>query len=46
LANDLFQSRQMALTLLGPVNNNKEEIEAILFDRAVPKINTPRMKLH
>ena len=32
LANDLFHPRQMALTLLGPVNNNKEEIEAILFD--------------
>ena len=32
LANDLFHPRQMALTLLGPVKNNKEEIEAILFD--------------
>ena len=32
LANDLFHPRQMALTLLGPANNNKEEIEAILFD--------------
>ena len=32
LANDLFHPRQMALTLLGPVNNDKEEIEAILFD--------------
>ncbi len=32
LANDLFHPRQMALTLLGPVNNNKEEVEAILFD--------------
>jgi predicted Zn-dependent peptidase len=34
LANDLFHPRQMALTLLGPVNNNKEEIEAILFDNS------------
>jgi len=32
LANDLFHPRRMALTLLGPVKNNKEEIEAILFD--------------
>ena len=32
LANDLFHPRQMALTLLGPIKNNKEEIEAILFD--------------
>ena len=32
LANDLFHPRQMALTLLGPVNNDKNEFEEILFD--------------
>jgi len=32
LANDLFHPRQMALTLLGPVNNDKKELEKILFD--------------
>ena len=32
LANDLFHPRQMALTLLGPVNNDKKEFEKILFD--------------
>jgi predicted Zn-dependent peptidase len=32
LANDLFHPRQMALTLLGPVNNDKKEFEEILFD--------------
>jgi predicted Zn-dependent peptidase len=32
LANDLFHSRQMALTLLGPVNNDTQEFEEILFD--------------
>jgi len=32
LANDLFHPRQMALTLLGPANNDKKEFEEILFD--------------
>jgi predicted Zn-dependent peptidase len=32
LANDLFHPRQMALTLLGPVDGDKKEFEAILFD--------------
>ena len=32
LANHLFHPRQMALTLLGPVNNDKKEFEEILFD--------------
>jgi predicted Zn-dependent peptidase len=32
LANDLFHSRQMTLTLLGPVNNDTQEFEEILFD--------------
>jgi predicted Zn-dependent peptidase len=32
LANDLFHPRQMALTLLGPLKNSKEELETILFD--------------
>jgi len=32
LANDLFHPRQMALTLLGPLNNDKNEFEEILFD--------------
>jgi predicted Zn-dependent peptidase len=32
LANDLFHPRQMALTLLGPVNKDKKELEEILFD--------------
>ena len=32
LANDLFHPRQMALTLLGPVNNDKNEFEEILLD--------------
>ncbi len=33
LANDLFQPRRMALTLLGPVNSNKEDFEEVLFNR-------------
>jgi predicted Zn-dependent peptidase len=32
LANELFHPRQMALTLLGPVNNDKKEFEEILFE--------------
>jgi len=32
LANELFHPRQMALTLLGPVNNDKNEFEEILFE--------------
>ncbi len=32
LANDLFHPRQMALTLLGPVNKDKNEFEGILLD--------------
>ena len=32
LANELFDPRQMALTLLGPVDGDKKEFEAILFD--------------
>jgi len=32
LANKLFHPRQMALTLLGPVNNDKKEFEEILFE--------------
>ena len=32
LANELFDSRQMALTLLGPVNGNKKDFESTLYD--------------
>ena len=31
LANNFFDPRQMALTLLGPVNNDRKEFEEILF---------------